>query len=121
VTASSLVKIDVAGNVLDPGSVGGNVNLAGFNIHGAIHRADPAAACVVHTHEVDPAWGQPRLLSLYSHRNAWANVHLLGQPNTFLAQVNCAAVASMQCGFLPGFSSPGRESHPNTTLYRIFH
>ena len=69
VTASSLVKIDVDGNVLDPGSVGGHVNLAGFNIHGAIHRADPAAACVVHTHEV-----------------------------------HCAAVASMECGFLPGLS-----------------
>jgi hypothetical protein len=25
------------------------------------------------------------LLSLYSHRNAWANLHLLGQRNTVLA------------------------------------
>ena len=25
------------------------------------------------------------LLSLYSHRDAWANLHLLGQPDTFLA------------------------------------
>ena len=24
---------------------------------------------------------------LYSHRNAWANLRLLGQPNTFLAEV----------------------------------
>jgi hypothetical protein len=26
------------------------------------------------------------LLSLYSHRNAWANLHLLAQPNTVLAR-----------------------------------
>jgi hypothetical protein len=25
------------------------------------------------------------LLQLYSRRSAWANLHLLGQPNTFLA------------------------------------
>jgi len=55
VTASSLVKIDVTGNVLNPGTMGGAVNLAGFNIHGAIHRADPSAICVVHTHEVHTA------------------------------------------------------------------
>jgi ribulose-5-phosphate 4-epimerase/fuculose-1-phosphate aldolase len=51
VTASSLVKVDVDGNVIEPGSVGGHVNLAGFNIHGAIHRHNPAAVCVAHTHE----------------------------------------------------------------------
>jgi hypothetical protein len=33
----------------------------------------------------DFSWANFRLLSLYSHtRNAWANVHLMGQPNTFL-------------------------------------
>ena len=31
------------------------------------------------------SWANFSLLSLYSHRNAWANVHLLGQPNTFIA------------------------------------
>jgi hypothetical protein len=32
------------------------------------------------------SWANFSLLMLYSHRNAWANLHLLGQPNTFLAQ-----------------------------------
>jgi hypothetical protein len=35
------------------------------------------------------SWANFCLLSLYSaysHRNAWANLHLLGQPNTFLAR-----------------------------------
>ena len=32
-------------------------------------------------------WASFSLISLYSHRNAWANWHLLGQPNTFLAAV----------------------------------
>jgi hypothetical protein len=31
-------------------------------------------------------WANCSLLSLYSHRNAWANLHLLGQPDTSLAQ-----------------------------------
>jgi hypothetical protein len=33
------------------------------------------------------SWASFSLLSLYSHRNALANLHLLGQPNTFFAQV----------------------------------
>ena len=35
--------------------------------------------------------GQLRpFISLYSHRNAWASWHLLGQPNTFLAPAAAA-------------------------------
>jgi ribulose-5-phosphate 4-epimerase/fuculose-1-phosphate aldolase len=49
VTASSLVKIDVDGNKVDP-SVPHRVNPAGFTIHSAVHRARHDAACVVHTH-----------------------------------------------------------------------
>jgi hypothetical protein len=30
-------------------------------------------------------WANSSLLQLYSHRHVWANLHLLGQPNTFLA------------------------------------
>ena len=30
-------------------------------------------------------WANFSLLQLFSHRNAWANLHLLGQPNSFLA------------------------------------
>ena len=31
------------------------------------------------------SWADPSLLFQCSHRNAWANLHFLGQPNTFLA------------------------------------
>jgi hypothetical protein len=31
------------------------------------------------------SWANCSLLSLYSHWNAWANLDILGQPNTFLA------------------------------------
>jgi hypothetical protein len=30
-------------------------------------------------------WGQLQYFQLYSRRNAWANLHRLGQPNTFHA------------------------------------
>ena len=51
VTASSLVKIDHEGNVLQEGSQGSTVNFAGFAIHSAIHQAREDALCVMHTHE----------------------------------------------------------------------
>jgi ribulose-5-phosphate 4-epimerase/fuculose-1-phosphate aldolase len=48
VTASNLVKIDVAGTVLD-GSAH-RVNPAGFTVHAAIHNGVPDAHCIMHTH-----------------------------------------------------------------------
>ena len=54
VTASSLVKIDIAGSVIEPGEgpFGAEINPAGFTIHAAIHGAREDAHCVVHTHTV---------------------------------------------------------------------
>jgi ribulose-5-phosphate 4-epimerase/fuculose-1-phosphate aldolase len=49
VTASSLVKVDLAGKVLhDPTGIG--INPAGFLIHSCVHRARPDFECVLHTH-----------------------------------------------------------------------
>ena len=48
VRASNLVKIDLAGNIVDPSEW--PVNPAGFTIHAAIHDAVPGAHCVMHTH-----------------------------------------------------------------------
>lgn len=51
VTASSLVTVDLDGNVLnDPWGTG--INKAGFVIHSAVHAARPEVACVLHTHTV---------------------------------------------------------------------
>jgi ribulose-5-phosphate 4-epimerase/fuculose-1-phosphate aldolase len=49
ITASSLVKIDMAGNALDD-PTGMGVNEAGFVIHGCVHEARPEISCVLHTH-----------------------------------------------------------------------
>lgn len=49
ITASSLVKVDVNGKVLD-GNDPALVNAAGFVIHSAIHMARPDLTCAVHTH-----------------------------------------------------------------------
>lgn len=51
ITASSLVKIDLEGRVVD-GSTS-PVNPAGFMIHSAIHAARHDAACIVHTHAIN--------------------------------------------------------------------
>jgi ribulose-5-phosphate 4-epimerase/fuculose-1-phosphate aldolase len=50
ITASSLVKIDLDGNVIDSNS--GMINAAGFTIHSAIHAAREDAYCVIHLHTV---------------------------------------------------------------------
>lgn len=50
ITASSLVKIDLDGNVVEPN--GHDVNPAGFTIHSAVHAARHDAVCVLHTHTV---------------------------------------------------------------------
>lgn len=52
VTASSLVRVDVNGRVVD-GS-GRSVNPSGFAIHGAVHAARADVECVVHLHT---PWG----------------------------------------------------------------
>jgi ribulose-5-phosphate 4-epimerase/fuculose-1-phosphate aldolase len=50
ITASSLVKIDFQGNPV--GASASEVNSGGFAIPGALHRARPELACVIHTHSV---------------------------------------------------------------------
>jgi ribulose-5-phosphate 4-epimerase/fuculose-1-phosphate aldolase len=50
ITASSLVKIDLEGKVVQDSGTGYGVNHAGFVIHSAVHRARADVACVIHTH-----------------------------------------------------------------------
>jgi ribulose-5-phosphate 4-epimerase/fuculose-1-phosphate aldolase len=51
ITASSLVKVDLDGNVLGDGAA--EINPAGFVIHSAIHAARDDAACVLHVHSIN--------------------------------------------------------------------
>lgn len=48
ITASSLVKVDFDGNVVDP--VGGEYNMAGHLIHSAVLKARPEINFALHTH-----------------------------------------------------------------------
>lgn len=48
ITASSLVKVDLAGNKVIDSEY--NINPAGFVIHSAVHEARQELACVIHTH-----------------------------------------------------------------------
>ena len=50
VTASSLVKIDIDGNVIWKPDTDYGLNVSGYVIHGAIHRARPDVGCIIHTH-----------------------------------------------------------------------
>ncbi len=63
ITASSLIKVDVDGNILakpDFGPLNYGINRAGYVIHSAIHAARPEVACVIHTH----AWASMAVSSL---------------------------------------------------------
>ncbi|XP_069833445.1 alpha-adducin isoform X9 [Dendropsophus ebraccatus] len=50
VTASSLVKINLQGEIVDRGSTNLGVNKAGFTLHSAIYAARPDVKCIVHIH-----------------------------------------------------------------------
>ncbi len=51
ITASSLVKIDLQGQVLQETPF--SINPAGFTIHSAVHAARPDVQCVMHTHTLN--------------------------------------------------------------------
>src|SRR5881275_631801 len=50
ITASSLVKIDLEGDIVWKPETDYGINVSGYVIHGAIHKARPEVACVLHTH-----------------------------------------------------------------------
>lgn len=50
ITASSLVKIDVEGNIIWKPDTDYGINKSGYVIHGAIHKARPDVQAVIHTH-----------------------------------------------------------------------
>lgn len=50
ITASSLVKITLDGDIVWKPDTDYGINKSGYVIHGCIHRARPEVACVLHTH-----------------------------------------------------------------------
>ena len=50
ITASSLVKVDMQGDVVEAGTTNFGVNVAGFMLHAAIHSARPDLKCIIHLH-----------------------------------------------------------------------
>jgi ribulose-5-phosphate 4-epimerase/fuculose-1-phosphate aldolase len=50
ITASSLVKIDVEGNIVWKPDSDYGINKSGYVIHGAIHKARADVKCIIHTH-----------------------------------------------------------------------
>ncbi|XP_059485021.1 protein hu-li tai shao isoform X3 [Neocloeon triangulifer] len=50
VTASSLVKVDMQGVIIEAGTTNFGVNVSSFMLHSAIHAARPDLKCVVHVH-----------------------------------------------------------------------
>ena len=63
ITASSLIKVDLDGNILakpDYGPLDYGINKAGYVIHSAVHRARHEVDCVIHTH----SWASMAVSSL---------------------------------------------------------
>ena len=48
VTSSTLVCVDLEGNIIDPGSTQLGVNEEGLALHSAIHKARRNIKCVIH-------------------------------------------------------------------------
>ncbi|XP_014254990.1 protein hu-li tai shao isoform X12 [Cimex lectularius] len=49
-TASSLVKVDMQGNIVEPGTTNFGVNQTKFQLHAAVHAARPDIKCIIHVH-----------------------------------------------------------------------
>lgn len=47
VTASSLIKVDMQGNIMEPGTTNFGVNLSAFKLHAAIYAARPDLKAVI--------------------------------------------------------------------------
>jgi ribulose-5-phosphate 4-epimerase/fuculose-1-phosphate aldolase len=63
ITASSLIKVNLAGEILAKpgfGELDYGINRAGYVIHSAIHEARPDVACIIHTH----AWASMAVSAL---------------------------------------------------------
>jgi ribulose-5-phosphate 4-epimerase/fuculose-1-phosphate aldolase len=50
VTASSLIKVDMQGSIVESGTTNFGVNVPGFQLHAAVHAARPDIKCVIHVH-----------------------------------------------------------------------
>lgn len=48
VTASSLVKVDMKGSVVEQGTTNFGVHVTGFQLHSTIHAARPDIKCIIH-------------------------------------------------------------------------
>lgn len=63
ITASSLIKVNLAGDILskpDFGALNYGINKAGYVIHSAVHEARPDVGCIIHTH----SWASMAISSL---------------------------------------------------------
>lgn len=50
VTASTLVKVDMQGNIVENGTTNFGISVAGFMLHSAIHSARPDIKAIIHLH-----------------------------------------------------------------------
>lgn len=50
ITASSLVKVDIDANIIDPGSTALGFNHAGYSLHSALYSSRPDIGCIIHVH-----------------------------------------------------------------------
>ncbi|XP_012153295.1 adducin 1-like protein hts isoform X3 [Megachile rotundata] len=48
ITASSLIKVDMQGSIVEQGTTNFGVHVAGFQLHSTIHAARPDIKCIVH-------------------------------------------------------------------------
>jgi adducin len=50
ITASALVKVNLNGEIIDPGTTKMGINQAGYVLHSAIHQSRPEVRCIIHMH-----------------------------------------------------------------------
>jgi ribulose-5-phosphate 4-epimerase/fuculose-1-phosphate aldolase len=114
VTASNLLKIDLAGNIVSSAPTENNVNPAGFTVHAAIHGGISGAHCVMHTHTTsgmavacsaaglssDNFYGSMLIGQVAYHEFEGITVHADEGPRLLKAIGDCQAVILRNHGLL---------------------
>lgn len=98
ITASSLIKVDMQGTVVEQGTTNFGVHVAGFQLHSTIHAARPDIKCIVHiTTPSVTAVGTKNVASLLPALPAHT-IFLSPFPPCLFRD---SQISSLKCGLLP--------------------
>src|SRR5258708_4270396 len=125
ITASSLAKIDVEGEIIWKPDTDYGINKSGYVIHGAIHEARPDVACVLHTHTragIAVSAMKCGLLPLAGRRHGRAHRARHARrkrARAYRASLSARHAPSLRRAGMAGDAAPARRGRPSFGLCAV--